>query len=223
MKPNRYTLNDLTLERWITGPVQENAFFLFDANKQGFIIDPGDDGPMLLARIREIGMQPRAILLTHAHFDHIGAVQLLRTELGIPVWLHAADMPIYLMGALSALKWGVPFEQPEDPDAFLTDGQILECGNIRLEVRLTPGHAPGHVVFVGSGFAISGDTLFKGSVGRTDLPLSDTQTLLSSIQKQLLTLPDDTLVFPGHGSETSIGLERQHNRFLQPLDNVSKT
>jgi hydroxyacylglutathione hydrolase len=213
-------LGKLTLERFVTGPVQENTYFLYDQDKNGLIIDPGEDAPRLLERIGHLGLKPSHIILTHAHFDHIGAVDPLRKALNIPVLLHPLDLEIYQNSAASAKKWGFVFEQPQDPDGWLEAGQILEVGMIRLEVRFVPGHAPGHVVFVGQDgeggdFVISGDTLFRGAIGRTDFAYGSTPRLLGGIRSQILTLPDSTRVFAGHGPETTVGEERSRNPFLR--------
>jgi hydroxyacylglutathione hydrolase len=213
-------LGKLTLERFVTGPVQENSYFLYDHAKNAVIIDPGEDAPRLLERIGQLGLQVGSIILTHAHFDHIGAVDPLRKALDVPVLLHPLELEIYQNSAASAKKWGFTFTQPQDPDGWLEVGQILEVGHIRLEVRFVPGHAPGHVVFVGQDdtdgdFVISGDTLFRGAIGRTDFAYGSTPLLLEGIRSQILSLPDSTRVFPGHGQETTVGQERSRNPFLK--------
>jgi hydroxyacylglutathione hydrolase len=210
----QFQFGEITLERHSVGPLGENTYFLFDSSKTGFIIDPGDEADRLLSRIHELELKPKAILLTHAHFDHIGAVEPLRLELGIPVFLHPLDLEIYRSGPSSAARYNIPFNQPKDPDRFLEVGQILEAGSIALEVRFVPGHAPGHVVFIGKGFAIAGDTLFRQSIGRTDLPGGNLEQLLSGIRAQIFTLPLETQIFPGHGPETTVDFEKKHNPFL---------
>ncbi|GGJ34386.1 MBL fold metallo-hydrolase [Deinococcus roseus] len=206
--------DDLTIEWFVTGPLQENAYLVHDALSNAFLIDPGADAPEILAVVQEKALNVRAILLTHAHFDHIGAVQPIREALKIPVHLHDADLTIFQNAALSAARWNLPLEQPAAPDASLHHGQVIEAGAIQLEVRFVPGHAPGHVVFVGSGFVLAGDTLFKGSIGRTDLPGGNHALLLEKIRGELLTLADETVVLSGHGDKTTIGLERLRNPFL---------
>ena len=215
----QFQFGEITLERHSVGPLGENTYFLFDSSKTGFIFDSGDEAERLLSRIRELEFKPKAILLTHAHFDHIGAVEPLRLELGIPVFLHPLDLEIYRAGHSSAARYNLSFTQPKDPDTFLEPGQILEAGSIRLEVRFVPGHAPGHVVFVGKAtpnqhFLIAGDTLFRESIGRTDLPGGNLEQLLSGIRAQIFILPDDTKIFSGHGPETTVGFEKKHNPFL---------
>lgn len=198
-----------------TGPIQENALLVAGAQHQGFLIDPGDDAPLLLELARDSGVSVQAILLTHAHFDHIGAVQPVREALRVPVYLHAADLGLYRLGATSAARWNLPFVQPADPEHPITQGQVFTAGDLTLSAREVPGHAPGHVVFVGDGFVVAGDTLFQGGIGRTDLPGGDHPQLIASIARELLSLPDDTVVYPGHGEPTTVGHERRTNPYLR--------
>ncbi|WP_200870676.1 MBL fold metallo-hydrolase [Deinococcus sp. RL] len=198
-----------------TGPLQENAVLVAGAQNEGFLFDPGDDAERILALVRGAGVTVRGILLTHAHFDHIGAVQPLREALGVPVWLHPADLPLYRLGAASAARWNLPFSQPADPEHELRGGQTFTAGDLTLTVRELPGHSPGHVVFVGDGVVVAGDTLFQGGIGRTDLPGGNHRQLLAGITRELLSLPDDVAVYPGHGPATTVGAERRSNPFLR--------
>ncbi|BDP40098.1 hydrolase [Deinococcus aetherius] len=182
---------------------------------EGFLFDPGDEAERVLALVRGAGVTVRGILLTHAHFDHIGAVQPVREALGVPVSLHTADLPLYRLGAASAARWNLPFIQPEAPDHEITQGQVFTAGDLALTARELPGHAPGHVVFVGDGFVVAGDTLFQGGIGRTDLPGGNHPQLLAGIARELLSLPDETVVYPGHGPATTVGAERRTNPFLR--------
>lgn len=198
-----------------TGPIQENAVLIAGEQGQGFLIDPGDDAARIADLIAGSGVTVTGILLTHAHFDHIGAVQPLREALNVPVWLHPADRDLYALGAQSAARWNLPFTQPAAPDHDITDGQTFTAGDLTLTVRFLPGHAPGHVVFVAPGVVIAGDTLFRGGIGRTDLPGGNHPQLLQGIREQLLTLPGDTTVYPGHGPRTTVATEIRTNPFLQ--------
>ncbi|MDL2343315.1 MBL fold metallo-hydrolase [Deinococcus sp. MIMF12] len=198
-----------------TGPLQENAVLVAGAQNEGFLFDPGDDAAQVLSLVRDAGVTVRGILLTHAHFDHIGAVQPVREALGVPVWLHPADLPIYRMGAASAARWNLPFIQPAPPEHGITQGQTFTAGDLTLTARELPGHAPGHVVFVGDGVVVAGDTLFQGGIGRTDLPGGNHAQLLQGITRELLGLPDDAAVYPGHGPATTVGAERRTNPFLR--------
>ena len=209
------THGDVNIWSLPTGPLQENAILVAGAQNQGFLFDPGDDAAHVLALVRAAGVTVQAILLTHAHFDHIGAVQPVREALRVPVFLHPADLPLYRLGADSAARWSLPFTQPADPEHPITQDQVFTAGDLHLTARELPGHAPGHVVFVADGFVIAGDTLFAGGIGRTDLPGGNHPQLLSGIAQELLTLPGDTAVYPGHGPATTIEREKRTNPFLQ--------
>ncbi len=203
-----------------TGPLQENAVLVAGAEGEGFLFDPGDDAERILALVRDSGVTVRGILLTHAHFDHIGAVQPVREALRVPVWLHPADLEIYRQGAASAARWSLPFIQPDAPDHEIAQAQTFTAGDLTLSARELPGHAPGHVVFLAGtdgedGVVVAGDTLFQGGIGRTDLPGGDHPTLMAGIARELLTLPDATTVYPGHGGATTVGAERRSNPFLR--------
>lgn len=211
---DRLEFGSLTVERLVTGAVQENTYLIYGQDRQGFVVDPGADAGRILAAIENARMQPRAILLTHAHFDHIGAVEPLRRELGLSVYLDPRDLEIYRHGAVLAERWNLPFEQPADPDGPLTENQVWQAGDVQLTVRPLPGHAPGHVVLLAEGLVLAGDTLFAGSIGRTDLPGGDLELLLQGIRRELLSLPDRTWVLSGHGPQTTVGHERLNNSFL---------
>lgn len=197
-----------------TGPLQENAVLVAGPDSRGFLFDPGDEPERVLSLVRATGVQVEAILLTHAHFDHIGAVQPLREALGVPVYLHPDDEPMYAAGHLAAAQWGLPFNQPAPPDHPIAPGQRFEAGALTLTARPLPGHAPGHVIFVGEDFAVVGDTLFAGGVGRSDLPGGNHAQLMEGIQRELLTLAPETVLYPGHGPATTVGREAQTNPFL---------
>jgi hydroxyacylglutathione hydrolase len=194
------------------GPLQENTYLLVGEDGRGAIVDPGDEPERILAEVRRVGLKPEAILLTHAHFDHVGAVAPLVEALGLPVYLHPADLPLYQSAAQSAARWGLYIPQPPEPTLPLAEGQTLDLG-LGLEVLFLPGHAPGHVGFYRPGHLISGDVLFRGGIGRYDLPGSDPQKLFASLQK-LTELPPDTVVYPGHGPKTTIAEERASNPYL---------
>lgn len=217
--PQTYTHGDLHVAFLSTGPIQENAVLVWGPEGEGFLFDPGDEAERILAWVRGLGVTVRGILLTHAHFDHIGAVQPLREALGVPVHLHPADLPLYRRGAESAARWNLPFVQPSDPDADICQGQTFSAGRLTLTARELPGHAPGHVVFVaGSGpetLVVAGDTLFQGSIGRTDLPGGNHPQLIAGIVREVLSLDDGAAVYPGHGAPTTVGRERAGNPYLR--------
>lgn len=207
----------LSIRALTVGPVAANAYLVTDAATGAtVVIDPGDEAPRLLAALEEAGHPPREIWLTHAHFDHIGAVAGLREAHPVPVRLHPADAPLYDGAERQAAWFGMTVRPPGVAAIDLADGERLALGEHVFEVLHTPGHAPGHVAFYASraGVLFSGDALFRGSVGRTDLPLCDPAALERSLRERLLVLPDETRVLPGHGPETTIGHERQSNPFL---------
>lgn len=200
------------------GPIQTNCYILEDAKKNCLLFDPGEDGEALLSELRKLSLKPVAILLTHAHFDHIGAVEKIRTAFDIPVYLHVAEKKWLANPELNgSAKYPVLPDVICNPaDVLLHDEKLLEVGPFKMETRHVPGHSPGSVcyIFEDEGFAIVGDTLFQGSVGRTDLPGGDTETLLKAIHEQLLTLDDEMLLYPGHGPATTPGIEKDQNPYL---------
>jgi glyoxylase-like metal-dependent hydrolase (beta-lactamase superfamily II) len=198
------------------GPVQTNCYVaVCETTRRAVLIDPGWDAPHLLATVESLHATLDRILLTHAHFDHIGAVADLVDATHAPVALHPLDLPL-LRADGGARLWNIPMRSAPDPDLALEHGQVLEVGTLRFETRFAPGHTPGHVVFylANEKAVFGGDVLFQASIGRTDLPGGDFDTLIASIHEQLLTLPDDVIVYPGHGPPTTIGDERLMNPFL---------
>jgi hydroxyacylglutathione hydrolase len=207
------------LEGFPTGQVGANCYIAGDeATRQVFVIDPGDDPERILARLRELDVRPVAIVNTHGHFDHILAVDAVRRATGAPFWIHEAERRTLLEGpARAKALFGLDLPPSPVPDRWLADGDRLAAGGFRLTVRHTPGHSPGGVCLLGDGLVFVGDTLFAGGIGRTDLPGADGEVLLDSIVRVLLPLPDDTVCWPGHGPETTIGREKRTNPFLVPL------
>ena len=199
------------------GPFQSNCYVVRPSDgSPPVVIDPGDEAERILDHLG--GVTPAAVLLTHAHLDHIGAVAAIVRETGAPVYLHEGDRFLYDAAEEHARVFGLRIEPPPAPDAALSEGQELSFGPLEFEVRHAPGHSPGHVVLVGQGAArgtaFVGDCVFAGSIGRTDLPGGDMQTLLASIRRRILTLPDDTVLYPGHMGQTTVSRERQTNPFL---------
>jgi len=207
----------LSLARYTVGPLQENCYLLFDeTTKEAILIDPGEEAPRLLTTLEQQKLNLEAIWLTHAHFDHIGAVQGITEVFDVPVLLHEDDFELYKNGFKAAKLWEIPFTQPTTEPTKITDNQTLVLAGTEVVCLFTPGHAPGHIAFYvpSQDFVIAGDALFQGSIGRTDLPMGNHEQLIESIKTKLLVLPDDTTVYPGHGPETSIGFEKAHNPFL---------
>jgi len=197
------------------GVYQENCYILADPETgDAVIIDPGEDSDLFLRRVETEAFTLRAVWLTHAHLDHILGVKDVIERSGAPLYMHPADRPLYDGIAEQGAWLGVQAPQPPPPDHDLAHGDALRLGGLELEVRHVPGHSPGSVAFVGHGVAIVGDAIFAGSVGRVDLPGGDGGTLLASIRDQLMTLPDETIVYSGHGPETTIGAERRANPFV---------
>ena len=200
------------------GLLQENCYILgCEKTRRGVIIDPGDSARAILKVVAQQGLTVEQILLTHAHFDHVMAVEAVQGATGAPFYLHPADLPIlHDVPARVSLWLDTEIDPLPDPDGFLEHGQVIQFGEEQLEVRFTPGHAPGHVVFVhhAGRQVFGGDTLFQGSIGRYDVPLAHGPTLFHSIRTQLFTLPDDYIIYPGHGPATTIGDERRYNPFV---------
>jgi hydroxyacylglutathione hydrolase len=199
------------------GPIQENCFlFRRDGSDRALIVDPGDEADRLLAAIDELGVTLDAILLTHTHFDHVGAVAPIAKATGAEVWVPEIEKPV-LADINSYVPWPEfgPFES-WDAEHTLNGGEQLELAGFAIDVLFTPGHSPGHVTFhIPDEQAIfSGDVLFQGSVGRTDLPGGDAQVLMETLKTLAATLPDETVVHPGHMGITTIGAERATNPFL---------
>jgi glyoxylase-like metal-dependent hydrolase (beta-lactamase superfamily II) len=179
------------------------------------VIDPGDDADVILKRVKELGISVRYILATHGHFDHVGAVMPLKRNLKAEFLAHKDDFFFIEDGENSARRWGIDIEQPPKPDQFIEDGDIIRIGNFKFEVLHTPGHSPGGVSFLQNGMVFCGDTLFQGSIGRTDFRRGSFEELTKSIKTRLYTLPDDTIVYTGHGPITTIGEEKRYNPFVR--------
>ena len=200
------------------GPFFENCFLVADEKtKEAWIVDPGAEGSRIRAEIQRLGLKPLKILLTHAHGDHIGAVEELRKNYNIPVLIHEKDHPLLISAEenLSA-AFGMPISAGK-ADGFLKEGDQLKLGGLSFEIIETPGHTPGGITIYGEKTAFTGDALFAGSIGRYDFPHSDGEVLMQSLRR-LLKLPDDTAVYSGHGAATTIGRERETNPFLLDLD-----
>jgi len=200
------------------GPLQTNCYVMAcTETMQAAVIDPVWDARAIVRQVEEQGWIISRILLTHAHFDHVGALADLKARTDAPVYAHADTAPMLERATLAASMWGFTIDQPPPPDHLLEEGQVVEVGELRAAVLYTPGHAPGHVCFymAEEHVVFDGDVLFQGSIGRTDLPGGDYGTLMASIRDKLLPLPDETLVLSGHGQPTTIGDERRTNPFLQ--------
>jgi len=208
----------MILEMLTVGPFQENCYVVGDQESGvGAIVDPGDEGTRIALAVEQTNLEIGQILVTHAHIDHVGAVGALADEYACPVLMHAEAEPMLEQLATQAIMMGLRFGKVPTVDRYVEDEEVLEVGGLRLESLYTPGHAPGHLAFYveSEGVVLSGDALFAGSVGRTDLFGGNMEDLMRSIRERLLTLPDETRVYSGHGPQTTIGDERAHNPFLQ--------
>jgi len=207
----------MILETFPVGPLQCNCTIIGDEQaREAIVIDPGDDVSRIHKRLTEHGLTLKQILVTHAHIDHVGGALRLKRLTGAPIFLNENDLPQLQMMATQAAWLGVEPPETAPPDSGLVDGQTVGLENFSAKVLHTPGHTQGSIClhFVPLNLLIAGDTLFAGSIGRTDLPGGDSAQIIDSIQSRLLVLPDETTVIPGHGPQTSIGRERRSSPFL---------
>lgn len=222
MAPSTYN-NPMILEVRAVPPFEKNGFVLgCEQTHDAVIIDPGDEVQTLLDIVRARRLNIKHILLTHGHVDHVSGVALAKRELGVPVYMHRADLPLYENAVAFGEFFGLTIERPPPVDVFYDDGnESLAFGKFQIQVHHTPGHCPGGVCLqIGPAGAAGrqlfvGDTLFAGSIGRTDLPGGDYATLMRSIRNVLFAFGDDAEVYPGHGPKTTIGHERATNPFLK--------
>jgi glyoxylase-like metal-dependent hydrolase (beta-lactamase superfamily II) len=208
----------LEITSFVLGPVATNTYLIADADtKEAAVIDPASNDPVIESEALRRGWKIQQLWITHAHFDHFGGVANLASQLEAApiIALHPTDLPLWQSGGGAAL-FGMHIPQPPGPTLKLSHGQLLHLGKSQVEVRHVPGHSPGHVVFycAEDGVMFCGDTVFWGSIGRTDLPGGDQDMLINCIHAQILTLPDDTRLLTGHGDETFVGQERRWNPFL---------
>jgi len=199
------------------GPFAENAYFVVDkSTKDAIAIDPGDESDRLIEIVRRHDWNVRYILNTHAHIEHVGAVEALKNETGAPFYLHETEQALLDQLPMQAAMFGLVTPPTPSVDGYLKEGDTFTFADDKITVSVTetPGHSPGGVTFRVGDVLIVGDTLFAGSIGRTDLPGGDHSTLIRSIREKLLVFPDETVAYPGHGPETTIGQERRTNPFL---------
>ncbi len=202
------------LHTLVVGRLQTNCYIL-QSDSTALIIDPGDEPERILRLLDDIAVKPSKIIATHTHFDHVLGVNTIRTKLNIPFLIHRDDLAM-LESMQSRVREFMGFSVPPPPkvDQFLTDGESITIGQDRVKVIHTPGHSPGSISLASRGYVLTGDALFNQSIGRTDLPGGDLDTLVHSITHRLFSLKDNTIVYPGHGPETSIGDEKLANPFV---------
>jgi hydroxyacylglutathione hydrolase len=203
----------MIIKKLVVGPIENNCFIIGDeSTKEVLVVDPGDEPDRILDLINENNFKVKYIVCTHAHFDHIGAVSDLKNETGAKIVIHRDDLEIYRSATDQAALWGYKLDPMPEPDTFVSEGDKIEIGDLKFEIMHTPGHSPGGICLYGEGILITGDTLFAGSVGRTDLYGGDIEQLKKSF-KRLISLSDELKVLPGHGPESTIAQERIGNFF----------
>lgn len=209
-------MSGLNVRTFVSEAFSQNAYIVWRDGGSAVAIDPGAEAEAMADFVSAEGLWCEAILLTHAHLDHIEGVAALVRRTGAATYMHPDDTPLYERAVEQGMAFGYPIEPQPPIDHPLADGQSLDFGGTRFDVRFAPGHAPGHVVLYDaeSKTAFAGDVIFAGSIGRTDLPGGNLSQLMTSIRSQVLTLPDDTMLYTGHGPETTVAHERKTNPFL---------
>ncbi|HDP24417.1 MAG TPA: MBL fold metallo-hydrolase [Deltaproteobacteria bacterium] len=205
-------LNTVVVTEFMT-----NCFIIADKEtRDALVIDPGGEGEKILREIEKNSLNVIGIVNTHGHVDHIGAIRDIKDATNAEIMIHSSELAILQSASKMGRLFGISVAEPPEPDRFLSHGDTVTCGKISLSVLETPGHSPGGISLVTADkkFCFAGDTLFAGSIGRTDLPGGDYHTLIHSIQTQLIPLGDEVKVLPGHGPATTIGSERRYNPFL---------
>jgi glyoxylase-like metal-dependent hydrolase (beta-lactamase superfamily II) len=208
----------MVIKNIVVGPLAANCFIVADSSERiAVIIDPGDWPDQIMSAVAKLDVKVTHILCTHGHFDHIGGVATVKAKTGAKFLIHRADLPFVKRAQQSALEWGMHVEQPPIPDGYVDENDEIRAGKLKFKVLHTPGHSPGGVSFCINRKVFVGDTLFAGSVGRTDFPGGSFETLCNSIRAKLYKLPDQTEVYTGHGPNTTIGVEKLHNAFVKLL------
>ncbi len=211
----------ITIEKLAFNPFQVNSYILSDESNECVIIDPGcneeREEKILTQYISSQNLHPVKLLFTHSHIDHILGANFIANKYNLKPEIHKAGLPIHMDGNKTAKMYGFEIDKVIEPEKFIEDGDVIKFGNSELKVVYTPGHADGSVCFISNEdkFIITGDVLFRDSIGRTDFPTGDFDVLMKSIHEKLFTLPDDYTVFSGHGPETSIGYEKVNNPFIR--------
>ncbi len=204
----------MNIETLIVGPIEVNCYIVYDENGNGVVIDAGGEADEILEVIRQNNVNPRYILLTHGHFDHIGAVVEVKNETGATIVMHPADQFLIQQAPQQAAMFGMPAVQIFDVDQTVTEGDIITAGTLQAKVIETPGHSPGGVCYLFDNTLFAGDVLFYDGIGRTDLPGGSMSQLLNSIKNKIFTLPNECRVLCGHGPATTIGREKKQNPFI---------
>jgi hydroxyacylglutathione hydrolase len=212
----------LRVKRFIFNPIQENTYVVYNGKDACAVIDPGcyfpEEKNILSSWLKESDLHPGLLLNTHCHLDHVFGNKWVAEYYDLQLQIGEKELPTFKFAPESGVRWSMPFENYSGSILFLKDGDEVHMGDDKLEVIFTPGHSVGHVVFYDKkqGFLIGGDVLFRMGIGRTDLPGGDSNALIKSITGKLFMLPNDTIVYPGHGEPTTIGYEKENNPFLRP-------
>jgi len=203
----------MIIKSLVVGPLESNCHIIAAENsKEAFVVDTGDEPDRILDVITANSFKTKYIVCTHAHFDHVGAIPEIKKETGAKIVIHRDEVDIYEGVKNQAMLWGYELDALPEYDMLVSEGDKLDIGNLSFEIFHTPGHSPGGISLYGEGILITGDTLFAGSVGRTDFQGGDIEKLKKSF-KRLMALPDETEILPGHGPKSTIGYERAHNFF----------
>lgn len=204
------------IKRLVVGPLEVNCYIIGNEKGNAIVIDPGDEPDRIIEVIKNNGLIIDYIICTHGHFDHVGAVPDLKNATDAKVLIHKDELEIYQAARDMAAFWGYEVEDLPDPDIFVSEGHNIKAGDLNFMVLHTPGHSPGGICLYGEGLVLTGDTLFAGSVGRTDFYGGDMNQLKNSFNR-LMALPEETKVLPGHGPESTIGEEKRENPFALDL------
>jgi glyoxylase-like metal-dependent hydrolase (beta-lactamase superfamily II) len=204
----------MIIKKFTVGPLQENCYIVGDEDtKQAIVVDPGDEPDRILEVINNNNFEIIAVILTHAHFDHVGAAGDIKRKTGAKVLINDGDMELYKGVRDQAAFWGYEVDDLPEPDGFIKEGDDVKAGALTFKVLHTPGHSPGGICLYGEGVIFTGDTIFQGSVGRTDFSGGDMAKLKESFRR-LINLPEDTVILSGHGGETTVEREKRENFFM---------
>jgi len=212
----------IQIECLTVGPFQSNCYIVSCSQTgEAIVVDAGDEAERILSVVRERGVSVKAIVNTHAHLDHVGALSAVKSALKVPVFMHRNELPIYEIVEAQAAMFGLPAPGMVEIDRLLADGELIEVGDLTAEVVLAPGHSPGSICLWFRAEVppqvIVGDVLFQGSIGRTDLPGASHEAMIDTLRTRIVPMPDDTIVHSGHGPVTTIGQEKRTNPFVVPL------
>ncbi len=212
----RNETDGLNIFRLLTGPLDVNCYILaYEGSGEAVIVDPGGPDRGIMGILDANGLVPVVVVNTHGHFDHVGGNAFLAEKFpGLEFAIHEDELPMLESAVQHAGRWGIPIDAPPVPGRLLAHGEMVYAGPLGLKVVHTPGHSPGSISLCVPGHVFTGDALFRGSIGRTDLPGGDFELLMASIRDRILSMPEDTLVHPGHGPESTVGMEKRHNPFL---------